>query len=130
MLFDLNLIDSLQVAAVPPGEDAPAFPAKAATTTALADLFDVPPPLPDPAVGRRERRKVRRRAQYDARRNANLCVTCGKAPPPAAHLSRCTPCLTIQMRSASRRKGNSQSTAHAPQTHLDTPAPAPYREAQ
>ena len=84
------------------------------------DLFAVPPPLPDPSVGRRERRKVRRQAQYwEDRRKANLCVACGKRPPAAAHLSRCTACLEIQIRSASRRKRNSQSTAHPSRTHLN-----------
>ena len=101
----------------------PFVPRAAGRSDALpeySDLFAVPPPLPDPAVGRRERRKVRRQAQYwEDRRKANLCVACGKRPPAAAHLSRCTACLEIQIRSASRRKRNSQSTAHPSNRHLD-----------
>ena len=89
-----------------------------------ADLFAVPLPLPDPAVGRRERRKVRRQAQYDARRAAGACVACGRLPGAAAHLSRCTTCLQIQIRSACRRTGrsNSQSTAHPTGNRIDTNA--------
>ena len=71
------------------------------------EIFAVPPPLPDiappplrdPAVGRRDRRKVRRQAQYWEDRQATLCVACRKRPPAAAHLSRCTPCAEIQKRS-------------------------------
>jgi hypothetical protein len=87
-----------------------------------ADLFALPLPVPDPTVGRRERRKMRRHAQYDARRKAGLCVACGRLRAAAAHLSRCAPCLEIQIRSASRRKrpSNCQSTAHLTNTDLDT----------
>ena len=91
------------------------------TAEVAADLFVLPPPLPAPAVGRRERRKVRRHARYDARRKAGLCVACGRLPAAAAHLSRCKACLEIQIRSASRRKrrSNCQSTAHLTSNDLD-----------
>src|SRR5689334_14271394 len=52
----------------------PATPTSAGALDADPDLFVLPPPLPAPAVGRRERRKVRRQAQYNARRKAGLCV--------------------------------------------------------
>jgi hypothetical protein len=67
---------------------------------------------------------MRRRAQYDARQKAGLCVACGKRPREAAHLCRCTQCLDIQKRSATRRKNISQSTVNPVETDLDYRATA------
>src|SRR5437879_4361635 len=74
------------------------------TVSDNGDLFAVPPPLPDSAVGRRERRNLRRKAQYWADRQAKLCVACRERPPASPTHSRCRPCADIQKRSADRRK--------------------------
>lgn len=50
MSRDPNLIDAPHATAVPSGGEALALPARPAATEALADLFVLPPPLPDPAV--------------------------------------------------------------------------------
>src|SRR5438128_1557962 len=108
--FDLNAVtDTIkalsreQLAAVRVRVGLPAAVPEHETAAFTADLFAIPPPLPDTAVTLPSRRNVRRQAQYNARRNAGICVACGRLPAAALHVVRCARCLEIQIRSASSR---------------------------